>query len=357
MDFAELNRYRSSNGSVYEPVLLSVKSTPDLDRVRARMLAGQTVEDWAKVADRLCQTFGAQDCRVRSVPGRPHEVELWFVINDPLQEIVQPQDYPSVDLAAVPVGLREDGQPYKLPLLGNHALFSGATDAGKSSGIYALINGLAPAIADGTVRLLGIDPKAMELAAGEPLFHRMAWKNPAGYADILEYAVQVMQDRQVVLRGVTRLHTPTPEEPLIVVLIDELAALSYINDRDIRRRIENALGLLLSQGRAVGVSVVGAIQDPRKETLPSRELFTIRIALRMTEEAQVLLVLGADARNRGARADKIPPNMHGVAFVELDGVPEPIRVRFAYVTDDHIRRLCAGWRPPTALPDIDDEAA
>ena len=90
MDFAELNRYRS-NGTQYEPVLLTVQSTRDLDRVRARMLAGQVVEDWGKVSDRLCQTFGAQDCRVRSVPGRPHEIEAWFLINDPLQQVVQPQ--------------------------------------------------------------------------------------------------------------------------------------------------------------------------------------------------------------------------------------------------------------------------
>ena len=67
-----------------------MKSTRDLDRVRARMLAGQVVEDWGKVSDRLCQTFGAQDCRVRSVPGRPHEIEAWFLINDPLQQVIEP---------------------------------------------------------------------------------------------------------------------------------------------------------------------------------------------------------------------------------------------------------------------------
>ena len=121
----------------------------------------------------------------------------------------------------------------------------------------------------------------MELAAGEPLFARMAYLDPADYADILEDAVAVMQDRQVRLRGVTRLHQPSPAEPLIVILIDELAALSYVNERDLRRRIDNALGLLLSQGRAVGVTVIGAIQDPRKETLPARDLFPVRIALRL----------------------------------------------------------------------------
>jgi S-DNA-T family DNA segregation ATPase FtsK/SpoIIIE len=58
---------------------------------------------------------------------------------------------------------------------------------------------------------------------------------------------------------------------LIVILIDELAALAYVNERAIRRRIENTLGLLLSQDRAVGGTVIGAIQDPRKETLPARD--------------------------------------------------------------------------------------
>jgi len=62
-----------------------------------------------------------------------------------------------------------------------------------------------------------------------------------------------------------------------VILIDELAALAYVNDRDIRRRIENALGLLLSQGRAVGVSVVGAVQDTRKEVLPACDPFPVRV--------------------------------------------------------------------------------
>ena len=39
----------------------------------------------------------------------------------------------------------------------------------------------------------------------------------------------------------------------------------------------------------------------------------------------------------------------GVAFLEIDRVPEPIRVRFADVTDDHIRML-AGCRMVWALP-------
>ena len=178
MDFAELNRYRS-NGTQYEPVLLTVNSTRDLDRVRARMLAGQVVEDWGKVSDRLCQTFGAQDCRVRSVVGRPHEIEAWFLINDPLQQVVEPreQEVP-VNLAGLPVGLGEDGELYRLPLLGSHVLLVGATGAGKSSVLWSIVYQLALAIADGTVELWEIDPKAMELPPVRPCSHGLPTQVP-----------------------------------------------------------------------------------------------------------------------------------------------------------------------------------
>jgi DNA segregation ATPase FtsK/SpoIIIE, S-DNA-T family len=167
------------------------------------------------------------------VPGRPHEVELWFLIDDPLQQIVAPHEQEaSVRLDALAVGVGEDGEVYRLPLLGSHVLLVGATGAGKSSVLWSLIYQLAPAIADGTVEMWGIDPKAMELAAGAPLFHRLAYLDAADYAALLEDAVLVMRERQQALRGITRLHTPTVAEPLVVILIDELAALSYVNERE-----------------------------------------------------------------------------------------------------------------------------
>ncbi|MEE3919320.1 hypothetical protein V2I01_16220 [Micromonospora sp. BRA006-A] len=56
---------------------------------------------------------------------------------------------------------------------------------------------------------------------------------------------------------------------MLVLVVDELAALTaYITDRKVRDRIKESLGLLLSQGRAVGVHVVAALQDPRKDVLP-----------------------------------------------------------------------------------------
>ena len=77
-------------------------------------------------------------------------------------------------------------------------------------------------------------------------------------------------------------NTPTAAEPLIVLVVDELATLvAYQNDRDLTRRVDAAFKQLLSKGRAPGLTVVGALQDPRKEVLAYRDLFPTRVALRL----------------------------------------------------------------------------
>ena len=52
------------------------------------------------------------------------------------------------------------------------------------------------------------------------------------------------------------------------------------------------LATLTTQGRAVGYSVVAALQDPRKDVLTIRNLFPDRIAMRLDEPEQVDMVLG-----------------------------------------------------------------
>jgi S-DNA-T family DNA segregation ATPase FtsK/SpoIIIE len=57
------------------------------------------------------------------------------------------------------------------------------------------------------------------------------------------------------------------------------------------------------------------------------------------------------------RGAGLPHSLPGVSYVQIDGIAEPIRVRFAYVTDDHIRMLTAGWRPlALVVPDSEDAA-
>jgi DNA segregation ATPase FtsK/SpoIIIE, S-DNA-T family len=177
-----------------------------------------------------------------------------------------------------PSGLPTEGRAWRLPLLGHQILVAGATGSGKGSVLWSTIAGLAPAVRAGSVRLCVIDPKGgMELGRGAPLFAAFAHDHIEAALGLLRALVTVMQERAARLRGRTRLHTPSTAEPLLVVIIDELASLTaYSTDRKVRSEIEQLLGLLLSQGRAVGVTVIAAAQDPAKDTLPVRQLFTVR---------------------------------------------------------------------------------
>ena len=162
---------------------------------------------------------------------------------------------------------------------------------------------------------------------------------------MLEQAVADMQLRAARFAGKRRDHTPTVEDPFVVVLVDEVAFLTaYQRDRKLRERIMAALATLTTQGRAVGYCVVAALQDPRKDVLTIRNLFPDRIAMRLDEPEQVDMVLGDGARDRGAACELIstdPAIGAGVAFVRLEADPDPVRVRAGWVSDADIWAMTA----------------
>lgn len=222
---------------------------------------------------------------------------------------------------------------------------------------------MLPAIADGLVRVHACDPKLMELAYGRRLFERHGCyaAGPSQIADQLEADVHAMQQRAARYAGRQRDHTPTADEPFVVILVDEVAFLTaYQIDRVLRERTLAALATLTTQGRAAGYCVVAALQDPRKEVLNIRNLFPDKIALRLDEPSQVDLVLGDGARDRGAYCDQIstdPATGPGVGYLRLEADPDPVRVRAAFVSDADIRTMTALYAPrPDALPLTELEA-
>lgn len=339
------------NGREYLPQIRRVVSSPCVDRVLVDLLSGQSPEAFEKQTSQLAHTFEA--LRVRVVVDRPGRVWLEFTHADPLTAPVpalEPAHVP--DLAALPVGRREDGSPWFLRLLGTHLLVAGATGAGKGSVVWSLIRAVAPAIHDGSAKVWGIDPKGgMELNPGAALFDRFAYAHPTEMVTLLEDAVVLMRERAERLRlAGDRVHTPSSAEPLVLVVVDELAALTaYTGDRDLKKRAEAALQLLLSQGRAPGVLVVAAVQDPGKDVIGFRDLFPTRIALRLLEDSQVDMVLGRSARLRGAECDRIPASLPGVGYVVLEGIREPVRVRAGHVTDTDLAAMVRDYAPGATI--------
>ncbi|RVX46041.1 S-DNA-T family DNA segregation ATPase FtsK/SpoIIIE [Nonomuraea polychroma] len=335
-------------GRDYLPRLGKVTCTAWADRVTVRMLDGQAVKDWADRIEALAHGFGAPSCRVSVV--KAGRLVLTFPRRDPLAVPLPAIPIPDVPtVGPVEIGIQEDGSPWLLNVHGTHKLVAGATGAGKGSIIWSTIRGLLPAVRAGLVELWALDPKLMELSFGRTLFGPRYAATPEECAELLEQAVKVMQERAARFGGHQRSHTPTVEDPFVLVIVDEVAFLTaYQADRDLKRRVSAALATLTTQGRAVGVGVMAALQDPRKEVMTIRNLFPDKIALRLDESEQVDMVLGDGARDRGALADHISPVPElgaGVGYVRLETSPDPIRVRAAYVSDADIRAMVTEFTP------------
>ncbi|GIH62215.1 FtsK/SpoIIIE domain-containing protein [Microbispora siamensis] len=337
---------RHLQGRDYLPRLLRVECDGWADRVTVRMLSGQAVKDWADRTDHLAHGFGSPSCRV--AVAKAGRLVLTFPRRDPLAEPLPAVPVPEVaTVGPVEVGRCEDGTPYRLKVHGTHVLIAGATGAGKGSWLWSTIRGLLPAMRAGLVQVWALDPKRMELSFGRTLFGARYAADPKECADLLDEAVSVMQERADRFAGLQRSHTPTVDDPFVLVLVDEVAFLTaYQSDKGLRQRITAALATLTTQGRAVGVGVMAALQDPRKEVMNIRNLFPDKIALRLDESEQVDMVLGDGARDRGALADHISPIPElgaGVGYVRLETSPDPIRVRAAYVSDADIRQMVAEY--------------
>ncbi|MBQ1083403.1 FtsK/SpoIIIE domain-containing protein [Nocardiopsis sp. B62] len=322
----------------YLPRIRRVVCSEWADRVRVSLVAGTSPADFETRVAELAHGFGAPSCRV--IVNGPRDITLEFprldTLADPLEALPVP-DVPELD--ALHVGQREDGSPWRLRLHGTHVLVAGVTGSGKGSVIWSAIRAMLLTIADGTAQVWAIDPKRMELAYGRDLFAHYADDGESAVA-VLELAVSQMQDRARRYAGKRRSHTPTTEDPFVLVVLDEVAFLTaYHPDRDIRKRSENAIATLTSQGRSVGFAVLAALQDPRKEVMNLRNLFPDKVALRLDEASQVDMILGEGARDRGANAHLIDPTLPGVGFVRMETSPAPVRVRAAYVSDTDITAM------------------
>ncbi|RDI43863.1 hypothetical protein [Nocardia mexicana] len=350
---------------VLTPPVVSIRVGRIVDVVDVAMLDGQEVETWERHAEKLRHSFRAIGLRVRhSESGR---VRLEVIHTDilrkpiPLPRVVV--DARTVDLEAVTVGTTQLAQPWQLELLGTHFLCGGATGAGKGSVAWSAIAAVGPLIAEGSVVVWVIDPKGgAEFGFGMGWFDRFAYDNTTGALELLREAARVLLARMARIRGKARKVYPTPEEPMILLIIDEAASLTeYYADKKVKDEIERLLGLILTMGRAAAVVVHGYAQDPSKEVIRLRQLFPVRAALRVREKTQVGMVLGDSARERGGLADLISLKTPGVGYVQITPAADPgdderseaeeqradiERVRAFHVTDDDIRWIINTYRPP-----------
>ena len=209
-------------------------------------------------------------CYATAVPGLPDRIDfetLWDRMDElPGGERVGPW--------AVPLGVSAGGvviwEPRSIP----HLLVGGVTGGGKSVAERAVI---AHALRYPEAwRILALDPKRVELS---PLRHyanvEAVCTESGEMADTLERAADEMEARYEEMeraRGqYSHIHDLDPERPLYLVVVDELAELTSKpggrseeakEAADYADRMSMSIELLAQKGRAAGIHLLTATQQP-----------------------------------------------------------------------------------------------
>jgi S-DNA-T family DNA segregation ATPase FtsK/SpoIIIE len=268
-----------------------------------------------------------------------------------------------------------------------HLLVAGATGAGKSVSLNAMLLSILFSARPSEVKLLLIDPKMLEFQSYEGIPHllRPVITDPKSAAKGLGWVVAEMERRYKLLaeagvrnidaynRKVAGLHEafaegaalvveqtelpmkflseearlsagetviaegepgcmrqePTPPEPLpfIVVMIDELADLMMVAPKD----VEDKIARLAQMARASGIHLVLATQRPSVDVLTGliKANFPARIAFQVSSKTDSRTILDAN----GAEALLGRGDMLYLA----SGTGRLVRLHGSFVSDDDVR--------------------
>lgn len=342
------------------PKIKCLETNQYRDRLLIEMVRGQTIDDIERAGPKLLHAFNALEVRIKEESG----LRVWLIFRyaDPLIETIPAIPIKEdVNIEAVELGITDEGDKWTIPMVhqqGSHMLVAATTGGGKSSIPWGLIRALCPLIRDGLVQVWIADPKGgVEFKRGtnddetKSLWHRYA-DDYVTINEMLKDLVVEMDARARRQANAGRSHIMTKEEPLIVVIIDEILSITALESSTRRNATQALLGKLLTKGRALGINIMACSQDATKAMLSTRQFFRLRWAGRLDEPLQVDMVLGEGARKMGAKCDDnkvIPHSLPGVGFIKIDGVREPVRVRAAYVTEEDIREMVETYSPPTAV--------
>ncbi|HWB38348.1 MAG TPA: FtsK/SpoIIIE domain-containing protein, partial [Rugosimonospora sp.] len=334
-----------------------VKRLPKVRRIRRTTLGVSVTVDGSPVsagpaafrahADKLQHGFR---CREVKVYPDGANVRLDLLWEDPFRHVINMDDLPPLvgkSSTHIGIGLNSDGDVVAKDLrLPN--LIVGAKGSGKSSELWAILYALVKAGVP--FRLRVFDPKGgQEFAELEKVAHYYE-RDPTKWGTFVERAGLAMGARQASLRArhIRDLKTFTDEDPLDIMLIDELlTALAFgAGNTKVKMfgqsiKAQDALMVYLSTCRSAGHTVIALSQLGEKNVIgPIRALFDYATCLRVgpTETELVDMMLGSGAW-KAYPAHELSPTRDtaGIGWQrEVRGVE---KYRAGYLTDPQRRWL------------------
>jgi len=255
-----------------------------------------------------------------------------------LRDLLTSKEYKEAESPlAFPLGLDVSGKVIvesldRLP----HMLIAGATGAGKSVSIHALLLSWLFRNSADALKLILVDPKRVELPPynGVPHLLTPVIVDTEKTVNALKWAIEEMELRYRILeesgsRNLPsfNLNNPTEAKPYIVIVIDELADLMGKHARE----IEGPIVRLSQMARAVGIHLVLATQRPSvnvltgliKANVPARVAFTVASQV----DSRTIIDM-AGAEKLVGRGDML--------YLAGDKA-RPVRIQGGFVTEEEVR--------------------
>ena len=265
------------------------------------------------------------------------------------QLINQPTTQLTIPPITAILGLAEEGAPILVRLPSPdvaHVLVAGTTGSGKTVLLQTMILSLALLNRPTDLALVLIDPKAHAFRPFSRLPHlaRPTVTDPAEIATILDDLLRLMDHRT---------NCPTnqlPNQPTIVVVIDELADLLIVGGKD----VQQTLTRLTQRGREAGIHIIAATQKPTAEVIGPlvKANFPVRLVGRVTSIEDARTASGWS----GTGAERLTGRGDFLAVAE----GRVTRFQAAHVTPAEIRQqVSLITAPPVPIawpaPEEDDE--
>jgi len=272
---------------------------PTVTQFQVKLERGVKVSKITNLNDDLKLALAAKDIRIEApIPGRNTVgIEIPNKKSRPvmLSEVLNSQKFKdSKSPLTVALGVDLFGQPQvtdlrKMP----HGLIAGATGSGKSVFINSILVSLLYKANPQEVKLLLIDPKAVELAPYDKVPHLLApvISEPKAASAALKWVVDEMDNRYEKLaaggaRNIEQFNAMAVEHhedglkmPYIVIVIDELADLMMVASSE----VQDYIARITQKARAAGIHLLVATQRPSvdvvtgliKNNIPTRIAFMV----------------------------------------------------------------------------------
>ena len=319
-------------------------------RARIRLARGQTITDVIARIPALESALGTFRGAVRVYPTTDdlaNRCELRVLEIDPHADAI-PWPGPSVSSITEPIeiGPFEDASPCRVLLLRRNGLVGGVTGSGKSGGLNVLLGNLSVCR---DVVIWGIDLKrGIELGPWADCIDRLAVTSDQACA-LLADAVAILEARaaELATQG-RRTWEPSPEQPALVIIIDEFAELA--DDAPAAMADADSVARL---GRAVAVNVIAATQRPTQKAMGHgavRSQMDIRISFRVRERKDVDLIMGQGMLAAGWHAQAL--DAPGKFLISAPEHRTPRRARAYLLTDERVAVTAA--RHADLRPELDE---